>query len=165
MPHSIDLHVNGKAVILRVDDLNQPLLYSLRNELDLQEAKFGCGLGQCGTCTVHIDGEAVRSCITPLSALSRNQQIVTLEGLGSAQKPHPLRQAFIGSQAMRCGYCLNGMIMQSAALILRTERPSAAEIRGALAHNFCRCGIQARMVRTIERALAKISAIPLTIAG
>jgi nicotinate dehydrogenase subunit A len=154
MPQSIALHVNGQAVTVEVDDPDMPLLYSLRNELDLHGPRFGCGLGQCGACTVHIDGEAVRSCLTPLSTLSQTQKIVTLEGLGSLEHPHPMQQAFIDSQAVQCGYCINGMIMQSAALLAKTRHPSAAEIRDALANNLCRCGTHLRIVRAVQRVAA-----------
>jgi nicotinate dehydrogenase subunit A len=154
MPHSVALHVNGQAVTVKTDDPDMPLLYALRNELDLHGARFGCGLGQCGACTVHIDGEAVRSCITPLSALSPSQKIVTLEGLGSPENPHPVQQAFIDYQAVQCGYCINGMIMQSAALLARKPKPSAAEIREALANNLCRCGTHLRIVRAVQNASA-----------
>jgi nicotinate dehydrogenase subunit A len=155
MPHSVALHVNGEAVTVRADDPDMPLLYALRNELELHGPRFGCGLGQCGACTVHIDGEAVRSCVTPLSALSASQKIVTLEGLGSPENPHPVQQAFIGEQAVQCGYCINGMIMQSAALLAKTRNPSAAQIREALANNLCRCGTHLRIVRAVQRVAAK----------
>ncbi len=151
MPQSVPLDVNGQAVTVEVDDPGMPLLFVLRNELDLDSPRFGCGLGQCGACTIHIDGEAVRSCMVPLSALSPAQKIVTLEGLGSPDHPHPLRQAFIGEPAMQCGSCINGMIMQSAALLAKRRNPSAADIREALANNACRCGAQSRIVRAVQR--------------
>src|SRR5260370_12232448 len=115
MTRSIALNVNGRTARVMVDDPNMPLLYALRNDLGLRGPRFGCGLGQCGACTVHMDGEAVRSCVTPLSSLSAQQRIVTLEGLGSPQNLHPVQQAFIDEQAVPCGYCINGMIMPSAA--------------------------------------------------
>ncbi len=154
MPHSVALHVNGQAVTVKTDDPDMPLLYALRNELDLHGPRFGCGLGQCGACTVHIDGEAVRSCITPLSALSASQKIITLEGLGSPEHPHPVQKAFIGEQAVQCGYCINGMIMQSAALLAKVPKPSGAQIREALANNLCRCGTHLRIVRAVQRVAA-----------
>jgi nicotinate dehydrogenase subunit A len=114
------LNVNGRTVSITVDDPDTPLLYVLRNELRLHGPRFGCGLGQCGACTVLVDGTAIRSCITPMSAVKGN--IVTLEGLGTNAKPHPLQEAFVEEQAVQCGYCINGMIMQSAALIARRGR-------------------------------------------
>src|SRR5436190_2660894 len=114
------LRVNGKSVTATVDDPATPLLYILRNDAGLHGPRFGCGLGQCGSCTVHVDGEAVRSCITPLSSLRSEQKIVTLEGLGSPERPHPVQKAFIDEQAVQCGYCINGMIMQSAAYLAKT---------------------------------------------
>src|ERR1700722_5963047 len=119
MPRSMALHVNGQTAQISVDDPNMPLLYALRNDLALHGPRFGCGLGQCGACTVHIDGAAVRSCVTPLSSLDANSKIVTLEGLGSPEKPHPVQKAFIEAQAAQCGYCVNGMIMESAALLTK----------------------------------------------
>jgi nicotinate dehydrogenase subunit A len=106
------LSVNGMTVSVSVDDPDTPLLYVLRNDLGLRGPRFGCGLGQCGACTVHIDGQAIRSCITPLSSLG-DSKVVTLEGLGMDERPHPVQQAFIEEQAVQCGYCINGMIMQS----------------------------------------------------
>jgi nicotinate dehydrogenase subunit A len=147
---STQLNVNGKAVALSVDDPDVPLLYVLRDELGLHGARFGCGLGQCGACTVHIDGVAVRSCVMPLSAVKG--KVVTLEGLGTEAKPHPLQRAFIEEQAVQCGYCINGMIMQSAALLARNPKPTADQIRQELAANLCRCGTHLRIVRAVQRA-------------
>jgi nicotinate dehydrogenase subunit A len=146
------LHVNGNAVSVTVDDPDVPLLYVLRNNLGLHGPRFGCGLGQCGACTVHIDGAAVRSCVMPLSAVKG--KLVTLEGLGTAEKPHALQRAFIEEQAVQCGYCINGMIMQSAAFLARTPKPTDGEIRQALAANLCRCGTHLRIVRAVKRAAA-----------
>jgi len=115
------LHVNGKSVSIFVDDPDVPLLYVLRDDLGLRGPRFGCGLAQCGACTVHIDGVAVRSCVMPLSAVKG--KVITLEGLGSEARPHPLQRAFIEEQAVQCGYCINGMIMQSAALLARNPNP------------------------------------------
>src|ERR1700720_4418294 len=126
MAQSVGMTVNGRWFNLTVDDPDMPLLYALRNDLGLRGPRFGCGLGQCGACTVHIDGNAVRSCITPLSSVG-TRQVVTLEGLGTPQKPHPVQQAFIDEQAVQCGYCINGMIMEAAAFLARTRRPSEAE--------------------------------------
>ncbi|MGD0493614.1 MAG: (2Fe-2S)-binding protein [Steroidobacteraceae bacterium] len=154
MARSITLNVNGQAAEVAVDDPNMPLLYALRNDLGLHGPRFGCGLGQCGACTVHIDGNAVRSCITPLSSVgSRN--VVTLEGLGTPEKPHPMQQAFIDEQAVQCGYCINGMIMEAAAFLLKTRNPSDEQIREALASNLCRCGTHLRILRAVKRAAAK----------
>jgi nicotinate dehydrogenase subunit A len=147
---AIQLTVNGKAALVSVDDPNVPLLYVLRDDLGLHGPRFGCGLGQCGACTVHIDGVAVRSCVMPLSAVKG--KVVTLEGLGTEAKPHPLQRAFIEEQAVQCGYCINGMIMQSAALLARTPKPTADQIRQELAANLCRCGTHLRIVRAVQRA-------------
>jgi nicotinate dehydrogenase subunit A len=144
------LNVNGKSVSVFVDDPNVPLLYVLRDNLGLHGPRFGCGLGQCGACTVHIDGVAVRSCVMPLSAV--RGKVVTLEGLGSEARPHPLQRAFIEEQAVQCGYCINGMIMQSAALLTRTPKPTEAQIRQELAANLCRCGTHLRILRAVMRA-------------
>jgi nicotinate dehydrogenase subunit A len=145
------LNVNGMTVSVSVDDPDTPLLYVLRNNLGLHGPRFGCGLGQCGACTVHIDGEAVRSCITPLSSLS-DGKILTLESLGSDERPHPLQQAFVEEQAVQCGYCINGMIMQSAALLTRNPKPTEQQIKAELANNLCRCGTHLRIVRAVKRA-------------
>ncbi|OSJ17174.1 (2Fe-2S)-binding protein [Bradyrhizobium canariense] len=146
------LNVNGKAASVTVDDPDTPLLYVLRNELGLHGPRFGCGLGQCGAYTVHIDGRAVRSCVTPLSAVSG--RVVTLEGLGTTSNPHPLQSAFIEEQAVQCGYCINGMIMQSADLLARNPKPSEQDIKTELASNLCRCGTHLRILRAVMRAAA-----------
>ena len=147
------LNVNGRQVQVSIDDPEMPLLYALRENLALKGPRFGCGLGQCGACTVHIDGKAVRSCMTPLSTLKASNKVVTLEGLGTPQKPHPLQKAFIEEQAVQCGYCINGMIMEAAAFLgnAKGRKPSEAEIKQALANNLCRCGTHARIVRAIQR--------------
>jgi nicotinate dehydrogenase subunit A len=147
---STQINVNGKAVSLSVDDPDVPLLYVLRDDLGLHGPRFGCGLGQCGACTVHIDGVAVRSCVMPLAAVKG--KVVTLEGLGTEARPHPLQRAFIEEQAVQCGYCINGMIMQSAALLARTPKPTAEQIRQELAANLCRCGTHLRIIRAVQRA-------------
>ena len=144
------LDVNGRTVSVAVDDPDTPLLYVLRNEIGLHGPRFGCGLGQCGACTVHVDGAAVRSCVTPLSSVTG--RIVTLEGLGTAAAPHPVQQAFIDEQAVQCGYCINGMIMQSAAFLARNPKPSEQQIKAELANNLCRCGTHLRIVRAVMRA-------------
>jgi nicotinate dehydrogenase subunit A len=156
MPQAVSLSVNGRPVSVQVDDPDTPLLYVLRDNLQLHGPRFGCGLGQCGSCTVHVDGEAIRSCMTPLSALKADQKIVTLEGLGTSGKPHPIQQAFIDEQAVQCGYCINGMIMQAKAFLDKKKNPSEAEIREALANNLCRCGTHVRIVRAVKRASATI---------
>jgi nicotinate dehydrogenase subunit A len=152
MSQSKSLNVNGRVVQITIDDLEMPLLYALRDNLALHGPRFGCGLGQCGACTVHVDGRAVRSCVTPLSRLSDTQKIVTLEGLGTPDNPHPVQKAFIEAQAAQCGYCINGMVMQSAALLAATKNPSEADIRQALADNLCRCGTHVRIVEAVKRA-------------
>jgi nicotinate dehydrogenase subunit A len=155
MATSVNLHVNGRATTVSVDDPDMPLLYALRNDLHLHGPRFGCGLGQCGACTVHINGEAVRSCITPISTVG-DGRIVTLEGLGSAEKPHPVQAAFIEEQAVQCGYCINGMIMQSAAFLDKHAKPSDDEITQELANNLCRCGTHLRILRAVKRAAGTI---------
>jgi len=152
MANSKSLTVNGQSVSISFDDPDMPLLYVLRGDLHLHGPRFGCGLGQCGACTVHIDGAAVRSCITPIAAVESGQKIVTLEGLGTPTKPHPVQKAFIEEQAAQCGYCINGMIMQAAAFLAKNKRPSEAAIGNALADNLCRCGSHARIVRAVKRA-------------
>lgn len=152
MPTSVPLHVNGRDVSVQVDDPDMPLLYALRDDLGLHGPRFGCGLGQCGACTVHVDGDAVRSCVTPLSQLSAQQRIITLEGLGSPERPHPMQKAFIDEQAVQCGYCINGMIMQSAAFLAKNHSPTEAAIRDELKDNLCRCGTHLRIVRAVQRA-------------
>ena len=144
------LRVNGRSHTVRVDDPQMPLLYALRNDLDLHGARFGCGLAQCGACTVHVDGRAERSCVFSVSKAA-NREILTLEGLGTPQKPHRLQQAFIDEQAVQCGYCINGMIMQAKALLDSNPKPTEAQIRQALAGNLCRCGTHLRIVRAVER--------------
>lgn len=146
----ISLKVNGKQRVVDADPQSM-LLYALRNDLKLTGAKFGCGLAQCGACTVIMDGAAIRSCSTPLAA-ARNRQITTLEGLGTAARPHPLQKAFIEEQAGQCGYCLNGMLMSAKALLDKNPRPTDGDIKKALAGNLCRCGSHLRIVRAVKRA-------------
>src|SRR5262245_2652979 len=146
------LNVNGRAVSIMIDDPDMPLLYVLRDSLGLRGPRFGCGLAQCGACTVHVDGSAVRSCVTPLSSVKSGQRVVTLEGLGTPQRPHPVQRAFIEEQAVQCGYCINGMIMEAAAFLANNRRPTEAQIKQALAGNLCRCGTHARIVRAVKRA-------------
>jgi len=133
-----------------------PLLYVLRNDLELNAAKFGCGMAQCGACTVLVDGKPVRSCVTPAAAL-KEAKITTLEGLGSAEKLHPLQKAFIDEQAAQCGYCIAGMLMTAKGLLDENPHPSEADIRLALAGNLCRCGTHNRIVRAIARAAKEMA--------
>ena len=144
---AVNIKVNG-AVHSVLAEPDTPLLYVLRNDLGLSAAKFGCGLGQCGTCTVLVDGAPVRSCIMPIGTLGQSE-ITTLEGIGTVEQPHPLQAAFIEEQAVQCGYCIPGMIMMAKALLDRKQQPSEAEIQLALASNLCRCGTHNRIVRAI----------------
>ena len=144
------LNVNGKRQSVTVD-ADTPLLYVLRDDLALNGPKYGCGLGQCGACTVHVDGVATRSCLLPVSSL-RGKAITTLEGLSASGKPSKLQQAFIDEQAVQCGYCINGMIMTSAALLKSKPNPTDAEIKDALAGNLCRCGTHQRICAAVKRA-------------
>jgi nicotinate dehydrogenase subunit A len=150
------LNVNGKAVAIQVDDPDMPLLYALRDDLGLHGPRFGCGLGQCGSCTVHVDGQAVRSCSVPVTSAA-GKKVLTLEGLGTPARPHPLQTAFVEEQAVQCGYCINGMIMQAAALLKSNRNPSEDEIRQALAANLCRCGTHLRIVRAVKRAASQMA--------
>jgi nicotinate dehydrogenase subunit A len=152
----LTLNVNGKPASVQVDDPAMPLLYALRNDLNLHGPRFGCGLGQCGACTVHVDGKAMRSCVVPTS-FAVGKKVVTLEGLGTVAKPHPLQKAFIEEQAVQCGYCINGMIMQAAALLHTNKKPTEEQIRAALADNLCRCGTHVRILRAVKRASESIA--------
>jgi nicotinate dehydrogenase subunit A len=146
----IPLKVNGKTSVVEADP-QTPLLYVLRNDLELNGPKFGCGLAQCGACTVIMDGNAIRSCVTPVKTAS-NRSVITLEGLGSTKKLHPVQKAFIDEQAAQCGYCINGMIMTAKALLDKNPRPTDSQIREALAGNLCRCGTHIRILRAVKRA-------------
>ena len=146
----MELKVNGNAHSVDVDP-ETPLLYVLRNDLQLNAAKFGCGEGLCGACTVLVDGEAVFSCVIPVGSL-QGKQITTLEGLGTAEKPGPMQRAFIEEQAAQCGYCIAGMMMKAQALLQKNPQPSDAEIRLYLASNLCRCGTHLRILRAVRRA-------------
>jgi len=145
-----NIKVNGVSRSVPAEP-DTPLLYVLRNDLELNGAKFGCGLAQCGACTVLIDGKAVRSCVTPISAVATSE-ITTIEGIGSLDKPHPLQRAFMEEQAAQCGYCINGMIMSAKELLDRNPRPTEQDVRTALAGNLCRCGTHTRIIRAVLRA-------------
>ena|SRR5438477_13079837 len=152
---ALTLTVNGqRRTVAAAPDT--PLLYVLRNDLELNAAKFGCGMAQCGACTVLADGNPVRSCVMPVSAMAKTK-ITTLEGLGSASKPHPLQKAFIEEQAAQCGYCIAGMLMSAKALLDQNPHPTEAGIREALAGNLCRCGTHNRIVRAVQRAAKEMS--------
>ncbi len=147
----VTLTVNGRSVSTDVDP-STPLVYFLRNDLALNGPKLGCGSGLCGACTVHIDGRAARSCQTPLSVVAQGAKVVTLEGIGTPERPHPVQAAFIAEQALQCGYCTNGMIMEAAALLADTPNPTETQIRQHMNSNLCRCGCQQRVVRAVQRA-------------
>ncbi len=150
MATRLTITVNGKRHRVQAAP-DTPILYVLRNELRLQGPRFGCGLAQCGACTVHFNGEAVRACITPVAA-AKGVKVTTLEGLGTPAKPHPVQKAFIEEQASQCGYCQNGFIMNGAALLKKTPRPTDAQVRSALASIQCRCGTHMRYIRAVKRA-------------
>jgi nicotinate dehydrogenase subunit A len=149
---AIRLQVNGKKRQFDADP-DIPLLYALRDQLGLQGPKFGCGLGQCGACTVMVDGKAVRSCVTPAQSV-QTKAITTLEGLGSSTQPNRLQQAFIDTQAVQCGYCINGMLMSAQALINKTPKPTEKQVTEALAGHLCRCGTHQRIVQAIMTSVA-----------
>jgi nicotinate dehydrogenase subunit A len=148
------LRVNGAQHDVAVEG-DTPLLYVLRNDLELNGPKFGCGLAQCGACTVLIDGKAVRSCVTPISAVKG--AVETIEGLGTEEKLHPIQKAFIDEQACQCGYCGNGMVMSAKALLASNPRPTNEEIRKALNGHLCRCASHNRIVRAVQKAAKEIS--------
>ena len=150
----ISLKVNGKSLVIDAEP-DMPLLYALRNDLRLNGPKFGCGLAQCGACTVIMDGNAIRSCVTPMSVV-QNKPVTTLEGLGSTKKMHKIQQAFVDEQAAQCGYCINGMIMSSKALLDKNPKPTDSQIREALAGNLCRCGTHIRILRAVKRASGQL---------
>jgi nicotinate dehydrogenase subunit A len=151
------LDVNGVARPVDAWDAQMPLLYALRNHLGLHATKFGCGLGQCGACTVLMDGKPVRSCMTKVSD-AQGKKIVTAEGLGSPDKPHAVQAAFIAEQAAQCGYCTNGMVMSSVALLARNAKPTREQTQAALAGNLCRCGSHDRVLKAVQRASGQRSA-------
>ena len=143
--------VNGRRRSVDVWDPSEPLLYVLRNDLGLTGAKVGCGLGQCGTCTVLLDDRAVRSCMVPIASVA-GQRVTTIEGVGTPEKPDALQAAFVAEQAAQCGYCTSGMIMQARALLNQHPRPDETTIKDALAGNLCRCGAHTRIVKAVLKA-------------
>ena len=147
---TISLKVNGATRVVSAEP-DTPLRYVLRNDLELNGAKFGCGLAQCGACTVLLDGRAVRSCVTSIDTIG-DSEITTIEGLGTIDKPHPLQRAFMEEQAAQCGYCINGMIMTAKELLDRNPKPSEQDVREGLAANLCRCGTHGRIIRAVLRA-------------
>ena len=146
----ISLQVNGQSRTVDVDSAT-PLLYALRNEMELRGPRFGCGLAQCGACTVIVDGKAVRSCVTPVSSM-QNKAITTLEGLGTVAKPHPLQKAFVDEQAAQCGFCMNGILMNAKVLLDEHPNPTTEQIKTALDGILCRCGSHLRIISAIQRA-------------
>lgn len=148
--NDITLHVNGKAVHVQATP-DTPLLYVLRDQLSLRGPRFGCGLGQCGACSVLIDGAAQRSCVLPVAAVA-GRSVTTLEGMGTPEKPDPLQTAFIDEQAVQCGYCINGMLIAAKSLLNTNPKPTEAQVKDALASNLCRCGTHMRIVRAIMKA-------------
>jgi nicotinate dehydrogenase subunit A len=155
-PASIRLRVNGAMHELALPG-STPLLAVLRNDLGLNGPKYGCGLGECGACTVLVDGVAARACVMPLAGVG-GRQVTTLEGLADGEALHPVQQAFVEAQAAQCGYCLNGMIMATVALLQRQPRPSDAQVRAALSHNLCRCGTHLEILAAVRRAAALCAA-------
>jgi nicotinate dehydrogenase subunit A len=156
MDKTIRLRVDGSVHEVHADP-DMPLLYALRDDIGLENPRFGCGLSQCGACTVHVDGKATRSCVTPLSAVE-GHSVTTLAGLGTPEHPHPLQTAFAEEQAMQCGYCLNGWIMTAADLLAREKNPSRAQIKTALDSLVCRCGAHVAILRAVERAAKEMQA-------
>lgn len=152
MRQRYSLNVNGAVHNMEADE-EMPLLYALRDDLGLSDPRFGCGLAQCGACTVHLDGQAIRSCVTPVSAVGEGK-VVTLAGLGTPEQPHPLQTAFIEEQVPQCGYCINGWLMTAAAFLQENKRPSDAQIREALEGLKCRCGTHVAIIRAVKRAAA-----------
>ena len=147
----LTLNVDGQARTIEIDDPAMPLLYALRDELRLNNPRFGCGLGQCGACTVHIDGQSVRSCVTPVSAVG-NRKVTTIAGLGTPEKPHPIQTAWIAEEVNQCGYCINGWIMTAAEILARTPKPTDEQIREGFADLICRCGSHPAAIRAVKRA-------------
>ena len=153
MATQIHLVVDGKSHTLSVDDPSMPLLYALRDELGMSNPHFGCGLAQCGACTVHVNGKATRSCVTPISTV-KDAKITTLAGLGTPEHPHPLQAAYVEEQVPQCGYCINGWIMTAAALLKNNPHPTDEQIREGLSGLKCRCGTHMAILRAVKRAAA-----------
>jgi nicotinate dehydrogenase subunit A len=156
MVQRMSLTVDGKIHQIDVDDPNMPLLYVLRDELKLDNPRFGCGLGQCGACTVHLNGEPARSCITPLSSV-RDRAVTTLAGIGTEDNPHPLQTAWVAEEASQCGFCISGWIMTATALLRDHPQPTDTQIRESLAGIKCRCGTHVSVIRAIKRASAMLA--------
>ena len=150
MANRIELNVNGKLHTIEAEP-DMPLLYALRDNLGLTEPRFGCGLGQCGACTVLMDGQPVRSCLAPVDSVGK-RKVVTLAGIGSAEKPHKVQAAFIEEQVPQCGYCLNGWVLTSVALLEKNPHPTDAQIREGLGDLKCRCGTHMSILRAVKRA-------------
>jgi len=144
------IQVNGQVHNVQADS-KTPLLHVLQNELLLKGPKYGCGLGQCGACTVHVNGQAIRSCVMPVGAV--RGEVTTLEGLGTPDKPHPVQKAFIDAQAAQCGYCINGMVMTTVAFLKKTPKPTDDQIKAALDANLCRCGTHMRIISAVRKAV------------
>jgi aerobic-type carbon monoxide dehydrogenase small subunit (CoxS/CutS family) len=155
MTDKITLDVNGTTHTIETDP-EMPLLYALRNDIGLNNPHFGCGLAQCGACTVHLDGQPVRSCITPVS-MAAGAKVVTLAGLGTPEKPHPLQTAYVAEEVPQCGYCINGWIMTAAAFLRDHKKPTEAQIKDALSGLKCRCGTHVSILRAVKRAAVMMS--------
>jgi aerobic-type carbon monoxide dehydrogenase small subunit (CoxS/CutS family) len=151
MAQRIRLEVDGKSHTIAVDDPDMPLLYALRDELGLHNPRFGCGLAQCGACTVHVDGAAVRSCVTSVSSVE-GKAVTTLAGLGTPEHPHPIQAAYVAEQVPQCGYCINGWIMTAAALLKQNPHPTDDQIKTGLQGLKCRCGTHLAILRAVKRA-------------
>jgi nicotinate dehydrogenase subunit A len=151
MAQQLTLHVDGQTRSIEVDDPAMPLLYALRDELGLINPRFGCGLGQCGACTVHVDGRSVRSCITPVRSVD-GKQITTLAGVSTPEKPHPIQKAWVEEQVNQCAYCINGWVMTAVELFDRNPHPTDAQINAAFSRLICRCGTHSAAVRAVKRA-------------
>lgn len=151
MAHSFSLTIDGKKHQIDVDDPDMPLLYVLRDELALNNPRFGCGLGQCGACTVHLNGQPTRSCVTSVASV-KDAAVTTLAGIGTEEKPHPLQTAWVAEEASQCGFCINGWIMEAVALLRDNPRPSDAQIRDHLSGVKCRCGTHVAVMRAVKRA-------------
>ena len=156
MAKRISFNVDGRSRTFLADDPDMPLLYALRNDLGVTAPKFGCGLAQCGACTVHVNGAATRSCVTPVGAVE-GATVVTLAGLGTPEKPHPLQKAFVAEQVPQCGYCLSGWVMTAAAMLAKNPRVSDGEIRDQLSGLKCRCGTHMAMMRAVKRAAKEMA--------